>query len=228
MLRLTAGLLIVLATQAAAQTKDSPPAIDLQGKLYRSVFTSGPGMLVTADVAKVPEPLRSRLTRYLARRTAFKSSYKNEATSWEMARTDAKKRALERAMVSLIEIPGIEKTAADFVAKAPVSYEWEGMHDGPVDEARYVEEALKADPASPLAPWFHVFIAQRQRVAFEAYESEKNEEGMKSAAKKYRAFVERARASEDPIFSAIIEDLERQPYLYLKTSRNPRDFDPDS
>ena len=37
---------------------------------------------------------------------------------------------------------------------------------------------------------------------------------MKAAAKKYRAFVERARAASDPIFDLLMADMERQPYLY--------------
>ena len=52
---------------------------------------------------------------YLARRTAFKSNYKSEADSFEAVRVDAKRRLLEQAIVSLIEAPGIERSAADYV-----------------------------------------------------------------------------------------------------------------
>ena len=230
MFRMTAAALVVVAFGAAtaSQAPDQKSAVDLQGRLYRAVFNSGTGGLRTADLPAVPEPLRARLGRYLARRAGFKSAYKTESDSLEAVRVDAKKRALERAIVSLIETAGVEKLAAEFVAGAPIKYEWEGMHDGPLDEANHAENVLKKDPSSPLAPWLYVFIAQRQRVAFEAYEHGKNEDGMKAAAKKHRAFVERARSVEDPIFVALVEDMERQPYLYIKGTRHPREYAPDS
>lgn len=224
---LAALLAVACATIAAAQTAEAP-AFDLQGKLYKSVFFSGAGVLAPADVLAVPEPLRARLTTYLSRRGAFKSGYKGEADSFEQVRIDAKRRLLEQSIVSLIDARGIERTAAEFVAAAPIQYEWKGLHQGPLDEANHAEAVLKKDPGSPLAPWFYVFIAQRQRVAFETYELEKNDDGMKAAAKKYRAFVERAGAVEDPIFGALIADMERQPYLYLKTAKHPRDYNPDA
>lgn len=222
-----AAVLVALGAASAAQAPAVPPAVNLQGKLYRSVF-SGAG-LTAQDLRTLPEPLRSRLTKYLARRTAFKSGYKSDSDSFERVRADAKKRMLERAIVAMIDAPGIEQMAAQYIAKAPIFYEWEGRHDGPQDEARYAEDVLKLDPSSPMAPWFYVFIAQRQRVLFETYEKEKNEEGMKAAARKYRAFTERAKAVEDPIYAALVADMERQPFLYIRESKsNPRDFDPDS
>ncbi len=116
--------------------------------------------------------------------------------------------------------------ATEYVAAAPISYEWKGMHDGPLEESAHAEALLSKDPSTPLAPWFSVFIAHRQRAAFEAYEVEKNQEGMRAAARKYRQFMERARAVSDPIFPALIADLDRQPFVYIKTTTHPRDYNP--
>ena len=225
----TMTLAVVLALAVTTLVRSQAPivaAADLQGKLYRSVFSSGSGVLAPADVKALPEPVRARLEQYLARRGAFKSNYKSEADSFERVRVDAKRRLVEQAIVSLIDAPGIERTAADYVSTAPIRYEWEGMPDGPLEEANHAEALLTKEPASPLAPWFYAFIAQRQRVAFETSEVQKNEEGMKAAAKKYRTFVERARAASDPIFGLLMADLERQPYLYVKTATHPRDYKP--
>ena len=221
-------VITIVGAALAAQTPDTRSAVDLKGKLYRSVFSSGVGMLAAADLGKVPEPLRSRLARYLSRRAAFKSQYKNEPADLDAVRSDAKKRVLERAIVSLLDTAGIEKTAADFVAAAPIAHEWEGLPDRPLAEAGFAENVLKKDPSSPLAPWLYVFIAERHRVAFETYENQKNLEGMKAAARKYRTFVERARSSGDPIYAALVDDMERQPFLYIKSTSHPRDYDPDS
>lgn len=225
----TMTLAVVLAFAAPTLLRSQAPTVaaaDLQGKLYRSVFSSGSGVLAPADVKALPEPIRGRLEKYLARRGAFKSNYKSEADSFERVRVDAKRRLVEQAIVSLIDAPGIERTAADYVSTAPIRYEWEGMPDGPLEEANHAEALLAKDPASPLAPWFHAFIAQRQRIAFETCEVQKNDEGMRAAAKKYRTFVERARAASDPIFGLLMADMERQPYLYLKTATHPRDYKP--
>lgn len=225
----TMTLAVVLAFAAPTLLRSQAPTVaaaDLQGKLYRSVFSSGSGVLAPADVKALPEPIRGRLEKYLARRGAFKSNYKSEADSFERVRVDAKRRLVEQAIVSLIDAPGIERTAADYVSTAPIRYEWEGMPDGPLEEANHAEALLTKDPASPLAPWFHAFIAQRQRIAFETCEVQKNAEGMTAAAKKYRTFVERARAASDPIFGLLMADMERQPYLYLKTATHPRDYKP--
>ena len=226
-----AALIVPFVLSALAiSAQGTPPAAeaDLRGKLHKSVFSAGAGALSAADVDTAPATLRERLGKYLSRRAAFKSAYKSQADSFDSVRIDAKRRLLEQAIVALIDAPGIERTAAEYVASAPIHYEWKGMPDGPVEEANHAETALKKDPASPLAPWFYVFIAHRQRAAFEASEGQKNQEGMKAAAKKYRAFAERARAVADPIFPALIADMERQPYVYLKATSHPRDYNPDA
>ena len=222
---ITLILTIAVAGGTSVQPQGSgAAAVDLQGKLYRSVFSSGSGVLAPADVKALPEPLRGRLDTYLARRAAFRANYKSEADSFEQGRVDAKRRLLEQAIVSLIDMPGIEKRAADYVATAPINYEWKGLHDGPLEEANHAEAILAKDPSSPMAAWFCAFIAQRQRVAFETLALQKNDEGMKAAAKKYRTFADRAVAADDPIYAALIADMERQPYLYMKGAPNPRDY----
>ena len=225
----TFAMLIAAACSAVAAAQTAPGSTaDLQGKLYKSVFSAGVGALTAADLAAAPAQVRDRLAKYLERRAAFKSSYKSQADSFDSVRVDAKRRLLEQAIVALIDTAEIQRMAADYVAAAPIHNEWKGMPEGPLEEANHAEALLKKDPSSPLAPWFYVFIAHRQRAAFEASEVQKNEEGMKAAAKKYRAFVERARAVPDPIFPALIADLDRQPYVYLKSANHPRDYNPDA
>jgi hypothetical protein len=215
-----------VAGRGQASPQNAAPAADLQGKLYRSVFSTGVGALKYEDLPNAPEELRTRLARYLSRRSAFKSGYKSEADSFDAVRVEAKRRMIEQSIVALIETPGIERMATEYVSAAPISYEWKGMHDGPVEESAHAEALLAKDPAAPLAPWFSVFIAHRQRAAFEAYEVEKNPEGMKAAARKYRLFLERSRTVADPIFPALVTDLDRQPFVHIKTATHPRDYNP--
>ena len=218
----------VAVTSAAGAALQTGPAQaeDLQGKLYKSAFSTGVGALKYEDLPTAPEALRTRLARYLSRRAAFKSSYKAGADSFEAVRIEAKRRMIEQAIVALIEIAGVERMAAEYVASAPIHYEWKGMHDGPIEESTHAEALVTKDPSTPLAPWFYVFIAHRQRAAFEAYEVEKNQEGMRAAARKYRQFAERVRAVSDPIVPALMADLDRQPFVYIKTTKHPRDYNP--
>jgi hypothetical protein len=199
------------------------PEIDFEGKLYRAVFTQGPGTLSSGDLASVPDPLRDRMSRFLIRRSAFKSSFESSATSFEEAARDAKKRALERTIVSLVEHPDASRLAIEFLTAAPIAFEWEGSPDGPIAESSYAEKYLERNPSSPLAPVLNLLIAHRQRAAFEACEREKKEDGAKSAAAKYLDYLKRARSSSDGIYGLIADDLDRQPYVYITSARRPQD-----
>jgi hypothetical protein len=229
-MRLSAGACLIAVTLGAAPITQSPKpeaSVDLGGKLYRAVFTSGVGVLGSGDLADVPEPQRSRLSTYLTRRSAFRSSYRSESDSFEKARADAKKRVIERAIVSLIDARGIERAAAEFVTAAPIADGWENPERA-LEEAAHAEGVLKKDPASPLAPFLYVFIAHRQRAAFELGAAQKDAEAMKTASRKYRAFLQRSRAAADPIFTLLADDLDRRPYVHVATAEHPRDYDPDA
>jgi hypothetical protein len=202
----------VMTTQASA----GRPAIDFKGRLYRAVFVPGPDVLSSGDIAQVAEPLRSRLSRFLIRRTAFTSLYKGTPNDVVAVARDARRRAIERAIVSLIEIDGIEQRAADFVATAPILYEWEGMADAPISESDFAEQLLQKEPSTPLAPFLYLFIAQRQRAASEAAELNQNAAVAQAATAKAREFLQKARAASDPIFGLVADDLERVPYVYLR------------
>ena len=225
---MTTAAAVLLAVAVAAQHAPAQPDVNLKGKLYRAVFLNGPGALTVSDLATLPDDVRARLSRFLERRAAFKSQYMHEADSFEQARVDAKKRDIERAIVALVESSGIEGAAADFVQAARIEHEWEGKSDGPLAEAAAAEDFLKRNPSSPLAPYLYVFIAHRQRAAFETSDHAKHVEEMKAASKKYRTFLQRAISAPDPIFALIADDLDRQSYVYVKSEKHPRTFDPDA
>jgi hypothetical protein len=204
------------AARPAAPPPASRPAIDFKGRLYRAVFAAGPDTLSSGDLAPVPEPLRARLSRFLVRRAAFNSLYKGAPSDVVSVARDAKRRAIERAIVSLIEADGIEQRAVDFVTAAPITYEWEGMPDAPLAEAAFAEQVLQKEPATPLAPFLYLFIAQRERAASEAAEHNQNAAVAQAASAKAREFLQKARAVPDPIFGLVADDLERVPFVYVR------------
>ncbi len=224
----SAVVVLLLAVAAAAQALSPGAGVELKGKLYKSVFFSGPGALAAPDLASVPAPIRPRLERYLQRRAAFVSKLQNGASSFEALRAEAKKRVVERAIVALVETPQIEEAAAAYAQQAQILDEWKAGPESPLSEASAAEDFLKKDPSSPLAPYLYAFIAERQRAAFERMTVATQKAEMAAASKKYRTFMQRARAAEDPIFTLLADDLDRQPFLYAKSDFHPRDFDPDS
>ena len=224
----TSVLAFLLAVMVAAQSPPVYDTPDLHGKLYRTVFVQGAGTLAAADLAAVPEPARARLQRVLDRRAAFKSRLQPGASDIHAVAVEAKKRRLEAGIFALIDAPEIQQLATDYAQAAKVLYEWERKPDGPLAEATDAEDFLKRQPATPIAPYLYVLIAARQRAAFETMTPDADKASMTAAAKKYRTFVQRARSAEDPVFRLLADDMDRQPYLYVKSEHHPRDFDPDT
>jgi hypothetical protein len=215
MIKICVGV-VAAATVLLGQGQLAHPEIDFQGRLYRAVFVAGPGVLSSGDIAQTPEPLRGRLGRFLARRAAFQSQYESAPADVEAVARDAKRRAVERAIDALIESNGIEQQAVAFVKDAPIAHEWDGKAEGPLAESAYAEQVLQKDPSTPLAPYLHLFIAQRQRAASEAAEFNKDQAGAKAAATKAGDYLQKARGAADPIFGLVADDLQRVPYVYVR------------
>jgi hypothetical protein len=221
------GFVVGIWASGMAQTPFAHPDVDLRGRLFRTVFQTAPPYLSSGDIAPLPANLRERLSTYLTRRAAFTSAYESQASGFEAAASDARKRAIERAIVSVVDDPKAGPLAIAFLKEAPIAHEWKGSQD-PLAEAAFAEAYLKRDAATALAPFLYVFIAHRQRAAFEMYAREKNTEGQKAAAKKYRAFLQRGRSAQDPIYALIADDMDRLAWVYTRTEQHPRDFNPDA
>jgi hypothetical protein len=222
---------VVAAALTLAAAAQSPPVYDtpdLKGKLYKTIFVQGAGTLAAQDLAELPEPVRARLQRVIERRSAFASRLKAGASDMAAVAVEAKKRRLEAGIVALIDAPEVEQLAVAYAQAAKVLYEWEGRPDGPLGEAADAEEFVKRDPATPLAPYLYILIAARHRAAFETMNVPDDKVAMAAAAKKYRTFMQRARSAGDPVFGLLADDMDRQPFLYVKSPFHPRDFDPDS
>jgi hypothetical protein len=214
-----APVLLLLAWLAAPasslQAQLARPEIDLGGRLYRAVFAPGPGTLSSGDIADVPEPLRTRLSVYLQRRAAFRSRYQGSPGDVDGVLREAKRRALERAIVTLAPTDDIAPQALAFVQEAPIADEWDGMPAEPLAEAAYAEKVLDMDPATPLAPFLHLFIAQRQRAAAEASAFRDDQAAADAASAAATRHLGLARAAADPIYGLVADDMARVGKVYL-------------
>ena len=135
------------------------------------------------------------------------------------------RRSVEKGIVSLINSKGIEKAAADYARSAKLYYEWEGFADSPLDEARYAEDYLGKKPTTVIKPYLILFLAHRYRCAYECLEFEQKFDEQKAISEKYQQYLRMAKEYPDrsvsPLVKLIAEDLDAEPYLYLKTKNHP-------
>ena len=124
--------------------------------------------------------------------------------------------------------------AASYAKAAKLYREWEGMADGPMDEAQWAERYLADHPKTLLRPYVELFLLHRLRAAFEAAtdSAERRDTGnmpvaragqiQTEAATRYRAVWDRVNASADPLTKALAADIDSALYLYIDVAAHPR------
>ncbi len=212
-----AFIVAVAIAGVRGQERLAHPSVDLKGVLYRAVFVGENVPPTRPGGDALPPELARRVERFLEKYSAL--------ASHSGARPD-KTAVLTRAIVALLDRDDATARAEAFLNDAPVADDWAGTSEAPLRQAAYAEKRL--NPSDPLAPFLYVFIAQRQRAAFEAADRANDLDTMKAAAKKYRAVMQRARAAEDPIFALLADDLDRMPYVFVPTAKHPATFNPDT
>ena len=105
--------------------------------------------------------------------------------------------------------------AKTFASAVPLSLEWEGMSEGPLDEADLARQWLERYPATPLRPFLHLFMAHRLRAGYEAARREQAKGLWPILAEQYKKEITAARSSPNELVACIAEDLEAQPHVYL-------------
>ncbi len=190
-------------------------ASDFQGVWVRFFFQGEAVPGAFSD--RLSEPLRSRWLACQARASRFQSAIPAPSRSGEPAERylREKRKLVERAIVALIDRPGIEAQAADYARKAVLFYEWEGMSEGPLAEAAHTETFLREKPDSPLKPFLQVFLAHRWKCAREAMLVEKKREEAIRLQETYRKNMALLLTNPDPLVRAVAGDLDAEPAVYL-------------
>ncbi len=183
------------------------------GALFRSLFTLEPfrpADLDSAAFAAVSDILGKRITEYTNRRTGFRSRIQTPIPppEFELKVLLEKRRGVERGIVSLASVSGIEEKAAGYARNARLYYEWEGQSDGPLGEARYAERFLDSPV---LKPYLLLFLMHRYRCAYECFVVEKNTVGAKEASDTYKRYLKLARAHPDPLVGLMANDMDSVP-----------------
>jgi hypothetical protein len=192
------------------------------GALYHAVFFPH-NQPVSINTGGLPPEAAERIGRFNQRNKAFHSRLAAPGDLapgprlWQLQ----KRRQLERGIVALVEVQGVERLAADYAEEAVIYYEWEAISEKPLQEAGFAEDYLQKKPETPIRPYLYLFLAQRYRCAAEILAREKAKNQEKNAREKYQHYLKLSRTQPDPLIGLIAADLESQPYLYLR-AESPR------
>jgi hypothetical protein len=133
---------------------------------------------------------------------------------------ETRRQNLQEQIVVLIGRTA-EAEAKTFTAAVPISLEWEGMSEGPLEEADLARQWLERYPATPLRPFLHLFMAHRLRAGYEAARREQAKGLWPILAERYKKEIFIARSSPNELIACLAEDLEAQPHVYLAGFGHP-------
>jgi hypothetical protein len=229
-----ASLLVAGLTGGARVSAESPfSAYD--GRLAKALFrTDRVGDALAAVAASAPAAAKPLLSAAADRARQPEPALADPAgppKPIEMARL-ARRRVLAQSMVALVGTPAAraESVAASdaLVRMSAEPVESALAIEIPLGDAQLAEGYLKEHRDSALTPWFYVYLMTQYRLAFERQTAAQALAGQKTSAKKYRAFLLRAKESTDPLVKAAADDVDAQLWLERQTLAHPRDFDPDA
>jgi hypothetical protein len=131
-----------------------------------------------------------------------------------------RRRNLEEQIVVIMG----EKTrdeARSFSQAVPLCIEWEGMSEGPLDEANFVDNWLLKRPDTSIVQFLYLFKAHRLRAAYESARACYEKGLWPGLAVKYKETLKKVKSSENPFISCIANSLEVQSYVYLEGYGRP-------
>ncbi|MEO0249045.1 MAG: hypothetical protein ABIN58_05775 [candidate division WOR-3 bacterium] len=127
---------------------------------------------------------------------------------------------MKEQMVAILG-PQVRAEAEAFASGMPLRTEWEGMSEGPISEADFVDNWLRKRPMTPIAPFLHLLRAHRLRAGYEAARARHEKNLWPVLARRYREALNMAKSSSNPLISCIADDLDAQPFVYLQSQGMP-------
>jgi len=126
-----------------------------------------------------------------------------------------KRQGLEQTAAVLSNNPSYALTVMEYLADAPIFYEWEGMHDGPLAEAEYAAQYLSDNPETVIEPFLLTFLLHRYRAAWECATVNGDEAVAAQALEAFTGFYLRAGAYGDPTLALVARELKDAPSIYM-------------
>lgn len=172
------------------------------------------------DPGKYPEPGRPCLRAYLAAVSPETRLILAAGPAEQPGALRARKMNMLAQIITILG-EGVRCEAERFSMAVPLLLEWEGMSEGPVDEANFAEQWLDKFPDTVIAPFLHLFMAHRLRAGYEAARAGHEKGLWPILAKRYREALRKAASAPDPLIACIAADLEAQPHVYLEGQGRP-------
>jgi hypothetical protein len=150
-----------------------------------------------------------------------------DSNLWEFQLPAFQDKVVELRRRNLIEqivtiLGNDTRTEAELFAFAlPLQLEWEGMSEGPLEEANFVDNWLAKRPETNIVSFLYLFKAHRIRAGYEAAKAG-NEKGLLLILKgRYWDALKLARQSLNPLILCLADDIEEQEYIYLSGQGRP-------
>ncbi len=206
-------LILVLSVWAVAVHDAAGSAAQMKCKehgcfLYEAIFhgTAPPALAKDTEALRGYPAFRQRYLAFSPAKTTGTNA------PWEMRQSQAKRQALERAAFAF---SGERHEAARLAAALPIGYEWEGMAEGPLAEARAAERYLQQHPGTSLHAFIRLFAAQRYRAAAEASASRGDFTGESEHWLFYRKHLSAVLALDQPLINLVAQAMTGRPQVYL-------------
>ena len=162
-MRLTA--LLLGATLSLLGVCFARPGATPESSALLSSVLFGMDMAPEAMLPKAKPPLQAALESYRKREGQFPMPKFDSMKEGPEKSQLLRKARYQRAIYSLFDQANALQLGTDFTENVPLIYEWEGMGDSPLSEAKFAAKFLKEHPKSDLAPYLHLFIGHREQCA---------------------------------------------------------------
>ena len=196
-------------------TKNPTPPVSLS-----EVVLFGVRPICDLDPSLYPEDKRPCVASYLKAVPEASPLRKCPSPPAQDQALAARRKNLEEQMTVLLG-ESARWDAKRFAGAVPLCLEWEGMSEGPLDEAELARQWLDKYPETPLRPFLHLFMAHRFRAGFEASRREFGKGLPPILAGRYHKHLNEALKSSNHLIKCVAEDLDAQPYVYLPGSDRP-------
>ena len=200
---------------SAGINKNPAPPVSLS-----EVVLFGVRPICDLDPSRYPEDSRSCVASYLKAVPEASPLRKCPPPPAQDQAVGARRKNLEEQIVVLLGETA-RWDAKRFARSVPLYLEWEGMSEGPIEEAELARQWLDKYPKTPLRPFLQLFMAHRFRAGFEASRRESGKGLPPILAARYRKHLNEALKSSNQLIKCVAKDLEVQPYVYLPASVRP-------
>lgn len=176
--------------------------------------------LADLDPGRYPERGRSCVQVYLAAVPPECRAVLDSGPAGQFEALAARRGKLLAQQIALLGKQARQE-AERFSAAIPLQLEWEGMSEGPLEEANFAGQWLEKYPGTAIAPFLHLFAAHRLRAGYEAARAGHEKGLWPILGKRYHEALQRALSSPSALIACIAADLEAQPYVYMEGQGRP-------